>query len=91
MAQPNEWPNCDQIEGVCPLYELSLKTGVSIFDALMDFIWSGEPRSRLTLQANRDDLTLQVTGAVQRSNGEVLDLVQLQNIGKAFGNHKACV
>ena len=52
MAQPNEWPNCDQIEGVCPLYELSLKTGVSIFDALMDFIWSGEPRSRLTLQAN---------------------------------------
>ncbi len=84
MAQPNEWPNCDQIEGVCPLYEMSQKTGVSILDALMTFIWSAEPGSRLTLQANRDELTLQVTGAVQRSGGDALDLERLRNIGSRF-------
>ena len=80
MAQPNEWPNCDQIEGICPLYEMSQKSGVSILDALMTFIWSAEPGARLTLQKNRDEFTLQVTGAVQRSGGEVIGLEQLKII-----------
>lgn len=91
MAQPNQWPNCDQIEGLCPLYEMSQRTGVSILDVLMTFIWRGEPGSRLTLQANRDELTLQITGAVQRSGGEGLDLEQLQNIGRGLGSTKARV
>ena len=38
-----------------------------MFEALMTFIWSGEPDSRLTLQGNRDGITLQVTKAVVRS------------------------
>ncbi len=58
----------------------------SFLDALMTFIWSGEPGSRLTLQANRDELTLQVTRAVQRSGGEALDLERLRNIGKGLGS-----
>ena len=91
MAQPNQWPNCDQIEGLCPLYEMSQRTGVSILDVLMTFIWRGEPGSRLTLQANRDEWTLQITGAVQRSGGEGLDLEQLQNIGRGLGSTKARV
>ena len=91
MAQPSQWPNCGQIEGLCPLYEMSQKTGVSILDALMTFIWSGEPGSRLTLQKNRDELTLQVTAAVQRSGGEALDLEQLQKIGKGLGSDTAYV
>ena len=84
MAQPSQWPNCDQIGGLCPLYEMSQKTGVSILDALMTFIWNAEPGSRLTLQANRDELTLQVTGAVQRSDGDDLDLERLRKIGSRF-------
>ena len=91
MVQPNEWPYCDQIEGVCPLYEMSQKTGASILDALMSFIWSAEPGSRVTLQKNRDELTLQVTGAVQRSGGEALDLEQLRTIGKGLGSSKVYV
>ena len=80
MAQPNEWPDCDQIEGICPLYEMSQKSGVSILDALMTFLLRSAPGARLTLQRNRDEFTLQVTGAVQRSGGEVISLEQLREM-----------
>ena len=59
---------------------MSALMGVSVFDAFMTFLWSAEPGARLTLQRNRDEFTLQITGAVQRSGGEVISLEQLKSI-----------
>lgn len=78
MSPHESWPNCESIEGKCPLFEISQLTGLSILDALLTFLWSAEPGARLTLQKNRDEFTLQVTGAVKRSQGDVISLEHLQ-------------
>ena len=80
MSQQQGWPHCESLAGICPLYDLSALLGVSVFDAFMTFLWSAEPGARLTLQKNRDEFTLQVTGAVQRSGSEVISLEQLKSI-----------
>lgn len=80
MSQQQGWPHCESLGGICPLYDLSALLGVSVFDAFMTFLWSAEAGARLTLQKNRDEFTLQVTGAVQRSGSEVISLDQLQSI-----------
>ena len=80
MSQQGGWPHCESLGGICPLYDMSALMGVSVFDAFMTFLWSAEPGARLTLQRNRDEFTLQVTGAVQRGGGEVISLEQLRQM-----------
>ena len=80
MSPQKIWPHCEDLGSICPLYDMSALIGTSAFDALMAFLWSADPGARLTLQRNRDEFTLQVTGAVQRSGGDVLSLEQLQII-----------
>ena len=83
------WPHCESLGGICPLYDMSALMGVSVFDAFMTFLWSAEPGARLTLQRNRDEFTLQITGAVQRSGGEVISLEQLKSIRARLDARKA--
>ena len=80
MSPQKIWPHCEDLGSVCPLYDMSALIGTSAFDALMAFLWSAEPGARLTLQRNRDEFTLQVTGAVQRGGGEVISLEQLRQM-----------
>ena len=80
MSQQQDWPHCESLGGICPLYDMSALMGTTVFDAFMTFLWSAEPGARLTLQRNRDEFTLQVTGAVQRSGGEEISLEQLKSI-----------
>ncbi len=80
MSQQQGWPHCESLEDICPLYDMSALMGVSVFEALMTFLWTAEPGARLTLEKNLDDFTLQITGAVQRGGEEAITLQQVQNI-----------
>ena len=80
MPQQQGWPHCESIGGICPLYDLSALMDATVFEALITFLWSAEPGARLTLQKNRDEFTLQITGAVQRGGGAVNSLEQLKSI-----------
>lgn len=80
MPQHEDPTRCESLGGACPLYDMSALMGASVFDAFMTFLWSAESGARLTLQRNKDEFTLQVTGAVQRSDGATISLEQLQDI-----------
>ncbi len=89
MSQQQGWPHCESLRGICPLYDISALMGASVFDAFMTFLWSADAGARLTLQRNREEFTMQVTGAVQRSGGEVIGLEQVQNIRARIDAKKA--
>ncbi|MBI1885446.1 MAG: hypothetical protein HYS09_03905 [Chloroflexi bacterium] len=64
------WPYCADIEGTCLAYDMGRQLGASIESTLFSFIFSAEEGARLILQRNREGFTIQVTGAVQRTEGE---------------------
>ena len=55
------------------LNELSQLFGTNILEMIIAFATDGEEGSRLTLQKNRDGFTVQVTGAVHKSDREQPD------------------
>lgn len=73
MEHANRRPNCTEVDGVCPYFEMAQSLGRHVHDTLMTFIATAETSSRLTLQKSQSGFTLQVTGAVQRSDGEPVD------------------
>jgi len=62
------WPYCPVLRGDCIVFDSPRLLGLDIYEALITFVLSAEAGSRLTLQKNKNGFTLQVTGAVYRSN-----------------------
>ncbi len=75
-----QWPNCPALRGNCPVYDSTRRLGLEIYEALMTFIWRAEAGSRLTLQKNKDEFTLQITGAVYRSGGTTVNVNDLRQL-----------
>ena len=67
-----EWPNCPYANSVCLLYELARTMGRNIHETLLTFILTAKEGARLTLQRNREGFTVQVTRAVQKTNGHTV-------------------
>ena len=72
-ANELQWSNC-------LAYDSSQRLGLEIYEALMTFIWRAEAGSRLTLQKNKDEFTLQITGAVYRSGGTLVNVNDLRQL-----------
>lgn len=51
----------------CIVVQLAEVLGANILESIVDFSLTAFPGSRLTLQRNRGEFTLQVTGPIQRS------------------------
>ena len=79
-ANELQWPNCPDLFGDCLVYGSTQRLGLEIYEALMAFIWSAEAGSRLTLQKNKDEFTLQITGAVYRSGDTLMDVNDLRQL-----------
>ena len=67
---------CAYIGSSCLLSDMGRLLGANIRDSLMDFIFSSEEGSRLSLQKTRDGFTVQVTGPVQRTSRDAADLAR---------------
>ena len=92
-AGQSEWPYCPVLRGECIVFDSPRLLGLDIYEALITFITSAEAGSRLTLQKNKNEFTLQVTGAVYRSNerpfnASDLKLLRLKLDGLRGGNDK---
>ncbi len=74
------WPYCENAGGNCPSFDMGHALGRRILATFVAFVASAEPGSRLTLQRNRRGFSLQVTGAVQKSNDGDADLVDLHEL-----------
>lgn len=75
------WPHCELLGGDCIGSDLVSMLGPGVNQVLMEFIWSSAEGSRLSLQKNRQGFTVQVTGAVHRSEGEaVIDRDKFKNL-----------
>ena len=59
---------CSLSGGHCIVAQLEKVLGANILESIVDFSLNGFPGSRLSLQRNRDEFTLQVTGPIQRSD-----------------------
>ena len=79
-ANELQWPHCPALYGNCLVYDSTQRLGLEIYEALMTFIWSAEAGSRLTLQKNKDEFTLQITGAVYRSGGTLVNMNDLKQL-----------
>ena len=78
-SQPR-WPDCPTLGGQCLLYQIAQVMGKNIFDTMVTFVLRAETGSRLSLQRNRDEFTVQITGAVQRTATDTVDLTFLQGL-----------
>ena len=76
------WPHRPDIDDICPFYKMAQLLGANIHDLLLTFIGTAEEGSRLTLQRNQNGFTDQITGAVQRSNEDSLNLAAVLAIGR---------
>lgn len=70
------WPHCHALGGTCPVYLVGSYLGDTARLSVLRFILGAEEGARLTLQKNRVGFTVQVTGAVQRSEGETFGLAE---------------
>ena len=58
---------CSLPGGDCLVAQLAEVLGANILESIVDFSLTAFPGSRLSLQRNRSEFTLQVTGPIQRS------------------------
>ncbi len=72
MLQKGEWPYCEALKGECIAHEVSEKVGQNLLSQFLAFVRRSEDGSRLMLQRNRDNFTIQVTGSVKRGVGDML-------------------
>ena len=87
-AGEEPWPYCADIKGTCLAYDMSLHLGASIESTLFSFVLGAEEGARLTLQKNRQGFTAQVTGAVQRTEGEAFGLEEALGLRKRLDLEK---
>lgn len=78
-SQP-QWPDCPTLGGHCLLFQMAQVMGMNVFDTLVAFVLRAEAGSRLSLHRNRDEFTVQITGAVQRTATDTVDLTFLQGL-----------
>ena len=64
---------CSSHGGHCLVAQLANVLGSNILECIVDFSLNAFPGSRLTLQANRDEFTLQVTGPIERSDKRTVE------------------
>ena len=76
--EESEWPRCRGAGGNCRLYRMADAIGPSSLEALIAFVASPEPGSRLTMEHKSGEFLLRVTGGVQRTAKGELDLAHLQ-------------
>ena len=82
-----DWPYCPALDANCLVADCVETMGQDVLDTLMAFIRGGEDGSRLTLQRNRDGLTVQVTGAVKKgSTGAEVDIAGLRALRTRLDN-----
>ena len=76
------WPYCANIEGTCLTYDMGLYLGADVQSTLFSFIFSANQGARLILQKNREGLTVQVTGSVQRTQKQKFGLAEARAVRK---------
>ncbi len=76
------WPYCVDIEGTCLAYDMGLYLGADVQSTLFSFIFSADQGARLILQKNREGLTVQVTGSVQRTQKQKFGLAEARAVRK---------
>lgn len=76
------WPNCPDVEDVCPIYSMARVLGTDVQSILVSFIGEADEGARLTLQKNQNGFTVQVTSAVKRGSESerTLDLDGLRSL-----------
>ena len=81
---PRAWPYCEVLDGDCLVAETGRFLGGDVLVRLLEFAWTAEVGSRLTLQRNPDGYSVQVTGAVHRA-GSVPGLEDLRALRVDLG------
>ncbi len=76
------WPYCAAIEGTCLAFETGQFLGASVLSTLLTFILAANEGGRLTLQKSREDFTVQVTGAVERTTTGKVGLPEVRALRK---------
>jgi len=79
-ASGRPWPHCEAIGGTCLAYSVGRCLGPEIATAVSEFIFNAREGARLTLQRNQEGFSLQVTGAVQRGDGDAFDLAKVKEL-----------
>jgi len=82
---------CSLQGGHCLVAQLANVLGANILESIVDFSMNALPGSRLTLQRNSGEFTLQVTGPIQRSDKEPVDYTAHRSpstISSVQFNHK---
>lgn len=78
------WPDCSAVQGVCLAYDVGRELGIDVASAMMAFIFGAEEGARLTIQRNRSGFSVQVTQAVQRTDGRPWTLAAVRALRQQF-------
>ena len=88
ISVESRWPQCANTGCLCFAYEFSRRLGKNLCEELLDYIWSADEGSRLSLQCNRGGFTMQVTGPVRKTSKRELSLDELRAIGKRLRSNE---
>ncbi len=83
-----DWPYCEFLDAQCLAHFLAQRLGTQSLTRLLTFSVKAEPGARLTLQRNQTGFTVQITNAVESTQGTRLEIEDFMQLGDLLSGSK---